>query len=442
VGREMTDALAAVHGAFRSEYGRTVAILMRTLGDLDAAEDAVQDAFAAAAETWPIQGVPPNPQAWIVTTARRRAIDRIRRGQTEERFAPRLAARPAVDPGGSGDDELRMILLCAHPSLSPESQVALTLRFVGGLTVAEIARALGAAESATAQRLSRAKAKVRDSRIGLPEPAQVRDRLGVVLAVVYAIYNEGYVATAGPLSRLDLSQEGVRLARLVAEQTRGEPEAKGLLALLLLLQARRSARIARDGSLIPLPEQRRQDWDRDLIAEGHALVRECLTAGRPGPYQLQAAIQAVHCDAVRDEDTDWAQILALYDLLLPLLPTAAVRTARIVALSHVEGADVALAQVEPDAEDHYAVAVHADLLLRTGRPEQARQLFLQASELATNDAERRHLRRRAAEASADQFVRRDAGEHQADGGTDVVQHVDRDEPHQRAAGDHRESRDQ
>lgn len=393
----MDDALAAVHRAFRSEYGRTVAILMRSLGDLDAAEDAVQDAFAAAADTWPSQGVPPNPQAWIVTTARRRAIDRVRRTQTEQRFAPQLAPRPAVEAEDGDDDELRMILLCAHPSLSPETQVALTLRYVGGLTAAEIARAFGSTEATTAQRLSRAKRKIKDARIGLPEPGRIHDRLGVVLAVVYAIYNEGYLTTSGPLSRFDLSQEGVRLARLVLTHSNGALEAKGLLALLVLLQARRPARIADDGSLIPLPEQNRDLWDRAMIAEGQALVRECLAADRPGQYQLQAAIQAVHCDAARDEDTDWRQILALYDMLLPLVPTAAVRTARIVALSHAEGVRAALEQIDPESDDHYVLAVRADLVARLGETEDARIAFRRAASLAANEAERAHLLRRADE---------------------------------------------
>lgn len=388
------DALTAVLRGFRSEYGRTVAILMRMLGDLDAAEDAVQDAFTAAAQEWPRQGVPPNPQAWIVTTARNRAIDRIRRARTEERFAPQVAGPASVDNPGD-DDELRMILLCAHPSLSPETQVALTLRFVGGLTAAEIARAFGATEATVAQRLSRAKRKIGDARIGLPEPGHLRERLDVVLAVVYAIYNEGYVTTSGPLSRFDLCQEGVRLARLVVAHTGSEPEARGLLALLLLLQARRPARISADGDLIPLPQQDRTMWDGAMIDEGHALVRACLAENRPGPYQLQAAIQAVHCDATHDRDTDWTQILALYDMLLELLPTSAVRTSRLVALSHVRGVQAALDECAADPDDHYELAVRADLLTRAGRADEARELFLRAADRTANDAEERHLLRRA-----------------------------------------------
>lgn len=398
----MSDALAAVHRAFRSEYGRTVAILMRSLRDLDAAEDAVQEAFTAAADTWPRQGVPPNPQGWVVTTARRRAIDRIRRAQTEQRFAPQLVAAPTSDVGEDGgedvgDDELRMILLCAHPALSPETQVALTLRYVGGLSASEIARAFGSTEATIAQRLSRAKRKIKDARIGLPEPARIHDRIGVILAVIYAIYNEGYVTTSGPLSRFDLSQEGVRLARLVLAHSRGELEAKGLCALLLLLQARRPARLTADGGLIPLPDQDRALWDRGMIAEGQTLVRECLAANRPGPYQLQAAIQAVHCDAARDEDTDWRQILALYDLLTPLVPTTAVRTARLVALSYVEGAEAALEQTEPDSDDQYEISVRADLLARVGDKTAARAAFQRAASIAQNEAEHAHLLRRADE---------------------------------------------
>lgn len=388
------DALAAVHRAFRSEYGRTVAVVMRTLNDdLDAAEDAVQDAFAAAAETWPHQGVPPNPQAWIVTTARNRAIDRIRRASTAARFAPHLLGESTVEPPPE-DDELAMILLCTHPSLSAETQVALTLRFVAGLTAAEIARAFGSTEATVAQRLSRAKRKITDARIGLPEPGRLTERLGVVLPVVYAIYNEGYVTTSGALSRFDLCQEGVRLARLVADRSRGDLEARGLLALLLLLQSRRPARIGPDGGLVALPDQDRTLWSRDLIAEGHALVRTCLDANRPGPYQLQAAIQAVHCDAASDGDTDWAQILALYDLLLPLVPTSEVRLARLVALSRAVGVPEALAQTDPHATDRYELALRGDLLSRTGDRAGAAEHFRRAAELATNEGEREHMRRR------------------------------------------------
>ncbi|HIW91627.1 MAG TPA: sigma-70 family RNA polymerase sigma factor [Candidatus Corynebacterium avicola] len=408
------DAVEAVQRAYRSEYGRTVAILMRTLGgsgnsvvsgSLGDAEDAVQDAFVAAAETWPEQGVPPNPQAWIVTTARRRAIDRIRRMNTAQRHVEQVAHEQQDEQvvSDDADDELRMILLCTHPRLSPESQVALTLRYAGGLTAAEIARAFGTSEATMAQRLSRAKRTIKDARIGLPEPDRIEDRLPVVLAVIYAIYNEGYTTTSGELSRVDLCQEGVRLARLVAAHGRSDLEATGLLALLLLLQARRRARISADGSLVPLPDQDRSAWDQALIAEGQALVRHCLAVNKPGQYQVQAAIQAVHCDAGSDEDTDWTQILALYDMLLTMVPTPAARTARIVALSHVEGPARALAELDAtgapgtttDAADRYTLAVRADLLGRTGESEAARDVFLRAAELADNEAEREHLLRRA-----------------------------------------------
>jgi RNA polymerase sigma-70 factor (ECF subfamily) len=401
-----SGAQTAVLREFRSEYGRAVAVLLRTLGDLDAAEDAVQDAFAAAAATWPSRGVPPNPQAWIIATARHRAVDRWRRADTAHRHLPDLARPVAVDPpSGELDDELRLMFLCAHPSLSPPSQVALTLRFVAGLTAAEIGRAFGAPETTIAQRLSRAKAKVRGAGIGmrLPEPERWRDRLDTVLAVVYAVYNEGYLASAGPLTRGELTREGVRLARHLAAMAPGDGEVKGLLALLLLLQAREPARATADGRLVPLPEQDRTRWDQALIEEGHRLVRDCLAAGRPGPYQIQAAIQAVHCQAARDEDTDWAQILALYDHLLVFLPTAAARVGRTVAVGKVHGPAAGLDALDALGEaaaDQYGLAVRADLLQSLGRHDEARAAFLRAAGLAGNDAERRLLQDRASRATS------------------------------------------
>ncbi len=389
----MSDAQAAVLRAFRCEYGRTVAVLMRSLGDLDAAEDAVQEAFTAAAATWPTQGVPPNPQAWLVTTARRRAIDTLRRQDTARRH---LAAAPlpvAAGPSGELDDELRLLLLCAHPALSPESQVALTLRFVGGLTAAEIARAFGVPEATIAQRLSRAKTKIRAAGIALrlPEPDRWRDRVDVALAVVYAISNEGYLTTAGPLHRQDLTQEAIRLARHLRLLVPDDPEAKGLLALLLLLRSRDPARVGPGGGLVPLPQQDRSRWDRALIAEGHDLVRECLARGEPGPYQIQAAIQAVHCDAAHDADTDWRAILALYDQLLPMLNTQAVRTARALAAAKVYGAAAGLALLPVDTDDRYTLAMRGDLLAELGRTDEAAAAFARAAGLATNDAERAHV---------------------------------------------------
>ncbi len=393
------DANAAVARAFRSDYGRTVAILLRSLRDLDAAEEAVQEAFVAAAASWPRDGVPPNPQAWIVTAARRKALDRLRRESTAQRLAP--APGPLFADGGSSDidDELRLILLCAHPALSPESQVALTLRFVGGLTAAEIARAFGTTEATMAQRLSRAKAKVKDAGIGarLPEPDRWRDRVDVALAVVYAIFNEGYLATAGDVPRYELTQEAVRLARHLHALAPQDPEAAGLVALLLLIHSREAARRAPDGSLIALPDQDRSTWDAALIREGQDLVRACLLRNQPGPYQIQAAIQAVHSDAVTDAATDWRQILALYDQLLGYADTPATRTARAVAVAKVHGPAAGLEALDGVPEDHYTLAVRATLHLELGERDRARALFEQAAGLATNDAEAAHLRRRASD---------------------------------------------
>ncbi len=396
----MPDAPAAVARAFRADYGRTVAVLMRQLGDLDAAEDAVQEAFAAAAATWPRQGVPPNPQAWIVTTARRRAIDRLRRDATARRHGPGLAPPAVVEPGSELDDELRLVLLCAHPALSAESQVALTLRFVGGLTAAEIARAFGTTEATMAQRLSRAKGKIRDAAIGLrlPEPDRWRDRVDVALAVIYGIYNEGYVATSGSLTRPDLAAEAVRLARHLRVLAPDDLEVKGLLALVLLLHSRAATRTDPAGRLVPLPEQDRARWDHTLVAEGHRLVRECLAAGRPGPYQIQAAIQAVHADAAIDADTDWRQLLALYDQLLTVVDTSATRTARAIVLARVHGPERGLAAL-PDGGDHYTLAVRGTLLAELGRRAEAAAAFARAAELTDNATEREHLLARAADSA-------------------------------------------
>ena len=426
----LEDSQAAVAAAFRREYGRTVAVLLRSFGDLDLVEDAVQDAFAAAAATWPTRGVPPNPQAWIVLAARRAALDRVRRAATARRQMPEppAVAAPAF---AELDDELRLILLCAHPSLSSESQVALTLRFVGGLTTEEIARVFGVPSATIGQRLSRAKAKVRDAGVPLrlPEPERWRDRIDVALAVIYAIYNEGYVATRGELRRSELLREGVHLARRLRELAPADPEAAGLLALLLLLQARDPARASPDGSIVPLPDQDRSRWDAALIAEGHALVRGFLRAGSPGPYQLQAAIQAVHCDAATDADTDWAQILALYDHLLALYPSAGARTARAVAVGKVSGPEAGLSALEECGDDQYVLAVRADLLGQLGRHDEAALVFRAAADSTDNIREREHLERRAAHAAQRsptppgdvpaRYLRRNVGnEPERDGGTE------------------------
>lgn len=394
------DAAAAVARAFRSDYGRCVAVVFRLTGDLAHAEDAVQDAFTSAAAAWPSRGVPANPQAWVVAAARNAAIDRHRRDVTARTFAAALASpqESAPSTGSDVDDELAMVFLCCHPALSPESQVALTLRYVGGLTTPEVARAFGVSETTIGQRISRAKAKVMAAHIllRLPPPATWDERMAAVLAVIYAIFNEGYAARTGALVRDDLAAEALRLARSLFRMAPHDPEVRGLLALLLLLDARRPARIGPDGELVPLPEQDRNRWKRDGIEEGHRLVRECLAIARPGPFQVQAAIQAVHCDTTTDADTDWAQVLALYDTLLAMLPTPAVAVSRAVALGKVEGPQAALAALDSvDADDHYALAVRADLLGEVGQTDAAAALFRRAAERTENAAERRYLLHRA-----------------------------------------------
>ncbi len=387
---------------FRSDYGRCVAILLRMTGQLAAAEDAVQDAFASAASTWPTRGVPPNPQAWIIAAARNSAIDRHRREATAARFVPVLEpiaeSTPTANADADADDELAMVFLCCHPALSPESQVALTLRYVGGLTTPEIARAFGAPETTIGQRLSRAKSKISSAHIPLrlPPPATWGERMASVLAVIYAIFNEGYAASTGSLVRDDLASEAVRLARSLFTMAPHDPEVRGLLALLLLLDSRRPARVGPEGALVPLPQQDRTKWKRDQISEGHRLVRECLAIGSPGPYQVQAAIQAVHCDAATDGDTDWAQILTLYDHLVTMTSTGTVLVNRAVAVSKRDGPEAALRALKSVPLDtHYARAVRADLLAQTGRISEAADQFRKAAEHTLNDAERAFLLDRA-----------------------------------------------
>jgi len=385
---------------YRAEYGRCVATVARLLGDIGLAEEAVQDAFAVAMEKW--EGRPPdNPGAWIVTTARRRAIDRLRRESTrEDRHAQALLLhRPDEDEevGPVRDDQLRLIFTCCHPALSPLAQTALTLRLLGGLEVPEIARAYLVPEATISQRIVRAKKKIRDAAIPyrVPGEAELPDRLPPVLTVLYLVFNEGYTATAGPLLRTDLSAEAVRLARALADLMPDEPEVLGLLALLLLLEARRPARVGPSGELVTLAEQDRTLWDRALIAEGHELVRRCLRRDRPGPYQIQAAINAVHTDGAA---TDWPQVLALYDQLLALVPTPVVALNRAVALAEVHGPAVALAAVEEldIAGYHLLPATRADLLARLGRVDEARAAYDEAVALAGNDTERAFLQGRRA----------------------------------------------
>jgi RNA polymerase sigma-70 factor (ECF subfamily) len=388
---------------FRAEYGRAVAVLVRVFGDIDTTEDAVQDAFTAAAARWPSDGLPPSPAGWIITTARRRAIDRLRReASRQDRQAQAALLHASSEPGEEGavrDDRLRLIFTCCHPALAAGAQVALTLRLLGGLSTAEIARAFLVPEPTMAQRLVRAKGKIRDARIPyrVPDGSDLPGRLHTVLAVVYLIFNEGYAASSGgQLVRDDLCAEAIRLGRLLADLMPGEPEVMGLLALMLLAQARRDARTTSGGDLVPLGEQDRSRWDARLIAEGKAIVRQCLQLGQPGPYQIQAAINAGHCDAPAAADTDWRQILQLYDQLLLLTPTTVVRLNRAVAVAEVSGPQTALPLVDALGLDGYYLfhAIRADLLRRLGRSAEAALAYDAAIARCGNSAERDLLRRR------------------------------------------------
>jgi RNA polymerase sigma-70 factor, ECF subfamily len=391
---------AEVGRIFREESGRSLAALIRAFGDIDVAEDAVQEAFAVALSRWPRDGVPPNPGGWITTTARNHAIDRLRRESRGRELLSEVAVlSPGTDdpgkPQGVGpvqDDRLRLIFTCCHPALSTHAQMALTLRLLGGLSTEQVARSFLVTEATMARRLVRAKRKIKAARIPyrVPEAHELPDRLRPVLAVVYLVYNAGLTGSANP----DLCAEAIRLARILAALMPDEPEVAGLLALLLLTESRRASRTRADGSLVVLGEQDRTRWDRALIAEGQAILRWCLGRNQPGAYQLQAAINAVHADAATVEQTDWPQIVALYDQLLGIAPTPVVALNRAIAIGELQGPAVALALVEELDLDNYHPfqATRADLLRRLGRHREAAAAYQRAAAMAPTNAEREFLR--------------------------------------------------
>lgn len=400
----MTTATpSSIERVFRQEYARAVAVLVRLFGNIDDAEEAVQEAFIEALERWPSAGQPPSPAGWIITTARRRAIDRhrseiARQARHAQAALPELTDAPEEEEHAVRDDQLRLIFTCCHPALATSAQVALTLRLLGGLTTTEIARAFFVPEVTMAQRLVRAKGKIRDAGIPyrIPDAHELPARLRSVLAVVYLIFNEGYKASGGnELVRDDLCSEAIRLGRLLVELMPSEPEVLGLLALMLLIHARRRARVAPDGSLVRLAEQDRTRWDHEMIAEGLLLVRECVHRNQPGPYQIQAAINAVHTSAVSAQETDWPQIVQLYDQLLAITSSPIVALHRAVAVAEVSGPQAGLELIEQcDLKDYYLYhAIRADLLRRDGRYAEARDAYDSAIARADNAAEREFLKR-------------------------------------------------
>jgi RNA polymerase sigma-70 factor, ECF subfamily len=409
----VTDVQQAITQAHHEEWSRVVAVLARRFGSLDIAEEAAADAFATAVVRWPVDGVPPNAGAWLTTTASRKAIDRIRRESKrdeKQEAAQILYSDDRDEPADASDandaiedERLRLIFTCCHPALSMENRVALTLRMVGGLTVAEIARAFLAQETTMGQRITRAKAKIRVARIPyrVPSTEELPARVSSVLAVLFLVFNEGYLAT-GPATdpvRHELTAEAIRIARLMRALLPDEGEVAGLLALMLLIEARRTARISATGELVPLAEQDRGTWDAALIAEGHRLVRERLATGvAPGRYQILAAINAVHTSARHARDTDWSQIVALYDQLIALDPSPIVALNRAVAVAELDGPEVALAVVGRLAEKligyHAFHATRADLLRRLGRGQESREAYDDALALAGNVAETAYLTRR------------------------------------------------
>lgn len=418
----MSSTAVEIARTFREGAGRATATLARTFGDLDLAEEMVQEAFAVALERWPSSGIPPSPVGWIVTTARNRAIDRVRRESTRDerqRESVRMHGRdalehdldsdldPRLDSAAVLDDQLRLVFTCCHPALALPTRVALTLRLVGGLQTAEIARAFLVPEPTMAQRLVRAKHKIRAAAIPYRVPAidELPERLQGVLAVLYLVFNEGYVASSGDaVGREDLAREAIRLTRGLVECLPNEPEVQGLLALLLLTESRRAARVADDGALVLLRDQDRSRWDRVLVAEGQSIVRACLRRNEPGPYQIQAAIAAVHADAERVQDTDWSQIVALYDHLQAIAPSPIVALNRAIAVGELGDPAAALALLDGLALDSYHLyhAARADLLARLGRIDDALAALAQAIALTQNGAELRllHARREGLRAGA------------------------------------------
>ena len=400
----MSDVDEAITRVHHAEWARLVAALARRFADLDLAEEMAAEAFATAVERWPVDGVPPNPGGWLTTTAQRKAIDRLRREARrgeKHREALMLSDDTAEPLGDIDDDRLRLVFVCCHPALAPEVRVALTLRMVGGLTVPEIARAFLVQESAMGQRITRAKAKIKAAKIPYRVPLRedLPARVTGVLTVLYLIFNEGYLASNPEKEavRADLTAEAIRLTRLVRALMPADGEVAGLLALMLLTEARRAARVSASGELVTLDEQDRGAWDRELIAEGHALVRARLASGQPpGRYQILAAINAVHTDAPDIRDTDWSQILALYNQLVRVDPSPIVRLNRAIVLAELDGPEVALAQVDALPLDGYHIfhATRADLLRRLGRSQESRAAYDRAIELTGNAAETAHLIRR------------------------------------------------